>query len=146
MRVDVLEQVEVDLGGAAWDEIRGAYDLELVHTELDEPFALETEALVLATGYRSHTPGFVGPITDRIRWDERGRYAVAAGYTIDDNEEIFVQNAEEHTHGLVAPDLGMGAFRNSIIVNAMCGREVYPVEERIAFQEFGAPARTEVPV
>ena len=134
------------LSGAAWDEARGAYDLELLHTELDEPFALTTEGLVLATGYRPHVPGFVDTIADRIRWDKRGRYAVAAGYTIDDQEEIFVQNAEEHTHGLVAPDLGMGAFRNSIIVNAMAGREVYPVEERIAFQEFGAPARTEVPV
>ena len=137
-----------ELSGAAWDEARGAYDLELLHTELHEPFALTTEGLVLATGYRPHVPGFVDTIADRIRWDERGRYAVAAGYTIDDKEEIFVQNAEEHTHGLVAPDLGMGAFRNSIIVNAMSGREVYPVEERIAFQEFGvvAPARTEVPV
>jgi lysine N6-hydroxylase len=138
----------VELAGATWDAVRGAYDLALRHTELDEPFALETEGLVLATGYRPHVPGFVGPISDRIRWDERGRYAVTAGYTIDEQEEIFVQNAEEHTHGLVAPDLGMGAFRNSIIVNAMSGREVYPVEERIAFQEFGLPAaaRTEVPV
>ena len=137
-----------ELSGASWHESRGAYDLAFRHTELDEEFTLDTEALVLATGYRPHVPGFVGPIAERIRWDERGRYAVAAGYTIDDNEEIFVQNAEEHTHGLVAPDLGMGAFRNSVIVNAMCGREVYQVEERIAFQEFGAPAtaRTEVPV
>ena len=53
-----------------------------------------------------------------------------------------MQNAEEHTHGLVAPDLGMGACRNSVIL-ARLGREVYPVEKRIAFQEFGVPTRTE---
>ena len=47
-------------------------------------FTPETQALVLATGYRPHTPGFVGPVADRIRWDERGRYAVTAGYTIDE--------------------------------------------------------------
>ncbi|KAA1397125.1 lysine N(6)-hydroxylase/L-ornithine N(5)-oxygenase family protein [Aeromicrobium ginsengisoli] len=134
-----------ELSGAAWDEARGAYDLAFRHVELDAPFALETEALVLATGYRPQVPGFVASIADRIRWDAKRRYAVAAGYTIDDDAQIFVQNAEEHTHGLVAPDLGMGAFRNSVILNAMCGREVYPVEERIAFQEFGV-ARTEVPV
>ena len=51
-----------------------------------------------------------------------------------------MQNAEEHTHGFIAPDLGMGAYRNSVIIAAMLGREVYPVEKRIAFQEFGVPA------
>ena len=48
-----------------------------------------------------------------------------------------MQNAEEHTHSVLAPDLGMGAYRNSVIIRAITGREVYPVEERIAFQQFG---------
>jgi lysine N6-hydroxylase len=34
----------------------------------------------------------------------------------------------------------MGAYRNSVILAAVLGREVYPVERRIAFQEFGVPA------
>ncbi len=131
-----------ELTGASWDSSAGRYALDLLHTEQDESFALETGGLVLATGYRGHVPGFVAPIADRIRWDDRGRYAVAPGYTIDHGDkEIFVQNAEEHTHGFVAPDLGMGAYRNSSIIAAMCGREVYPIEQRIAFQTFGVPAR-----
>ena len=41
-------------------------------------------------------------------------------YAVDrSGREIFVQNAEEHTHGFVAPDLGMGAYRNSVIIAAM---------------------------
>ena len=60
--------------------------------------------------------------------------------------EIFVQNAEEHTHGFVAPDLGMGAFRNAGIIAAMLGREPYPIERRIAFQTFGTPIRESVTV
>ncbi|NRQ48623.1 lysine N(6)-hydroxylase/L-ornithine N(5)-oxygenase family protein [Aeromicrobium stalagmiti] len=129
-----------ELGGASWDAAAGRYALELRHTELDEPLDLQTEGLVLATGYRPQVPAFVEGIADRIRWDDRGRYDVAAGYTIDHtDQEIFVQNAEEHTHGLIAPDLGMGAYRSSIIIRQMCGREVYPVEEHIAFQEFGVP-------
>ena len=51
-----------------------------------------------------------------------------------------MQNAELHTHGFVAPDLGMGAYRNSCILRDMLGREAYPVEKAIAFQEFGVPA------
>jgi len=38
----------------------------------------------------------------------------------------------------------MGAFRNSVLIAAMLGREVYPIEKRIAFQEFGVPDRFRV--
>lgn len=136
-----------ELVDATWDAAAGEYALGMRHSELDEALDLRTEGLVLATGYRPHVPAFVEAVADRIRWDERGRYAVAPDYTIDHDERIYVQNAEEHTHGLIAPDLGMGAYRSSIIIRSMCDREVYPVEERIAFQEFGVPAdlaRTEV--
>ena len=130
-----------ELVDASWDAGRGRYSLGMRHTELDEPLDLQTEGLVLATGYRAQVPAFVTGIAGRVRFDEQGRYDVAADYTIDhDDEEIYVQNAEEHTHGLIAPDLGMGAFRSSIIIREMCGRDVYPIEENIAFQEFGVPA------
>lgn len=117
-----------------------AYELACHHDETDEDFTLRTQGLVLATGYAAEVPAFLDPVRDRIRWDEQGRFDVARGYTIDhDDREIFVQNAEEHTHGLAAPDLGMGAYRNSVIIAAMTGREVYPIEKRIAVQTFGVP-------
>ena len=117
-----------------------AYHLDLHHEETDERFGLRTEGLVLATGYRSQAPAFLEPIRDPITWDDQGRYAVSPTYTIDhDGREIYVQNAEEHTHGLVAPDLGMGAYRNSVLIASMLGREVYPIEKQIAVQSFGVP-------
>jgi lysine N6-hydroxylase len=119
-----------------------AYVLDLHHLEQDEAFGLRTDALVLATGYRPGIPDFLTPVRDRIRWDDRGRYAATATHAVDlAGREVFVQNADEHTHGFVSPDLGMGAHRNSVILAAMLGREVYPVEKRIAFQEFGVPDR-----
>ena len=54
-----------------------------------------------------------------------------------------MQNGEEHTHGLTAPDLGFGPWRSSAILAAVCGRDVYPREQRIAFQEFGVPTGTQ---
>jgi lysine N6-hydroxylase len=127
------------LTGASWDGSR--YALALRHDEQASDFTVPTEGLVLATGYRPRTPSFLDPVRDRIRWDEHGRYDVSLDYAVDVNgDEIFVQNAEEHTHSLTAPDLGMGAYRNSVILAAVLGREVYPIERRIAFQEFGAPA------
>jgi len=127
-------------------EVRGArstaagHELDLLHVETGEQFGLTTDGLVLATGYAPTAPGFLDGIRDRLRFDERGRYDVAGDYSVDaDGGEVFVQNAEEHTHSLLAPDLGMGAYRNSVIIAAMLGREVYPVEKRIAVQTFGVP-------
>lgn len=131
-----------ELVGAARDG--SAYTLELHHAEQDEAFRMRTGSLVLATGYRAGVPEFLAPVRDRLRLDEAGRYAASASYTVDERDEVFVQNGEEHTHGFVAPDLGMGAFRNSVILATMLGREVYPVEKRIAFQEFGVPDRFRV--
>lgn len=126
------------LRDARWDGT--AYDLDLRHEETGEDFGLRTQGLVLATGYAPTPPSFLEPVADRIARDARGRYDVSADYAVDTRRsEIFVQNAEEHTHSLLAPDLGMGAYRNSVIIAAMLGREAYPVEKRIAVQTFGVP-------
>jgi len=132
-----------ELTGASYDADRGEYALGFFHTELGESFPLQTEGLVFAAGYAPGVPDFIDPIRERIRWDHNGRFAADGNYAIDnEGSGIFVQNAEEHTHGFVAPDLGMGAFRNSSIIAAMLGREVYRVEQRIAFQNFGLPGRS----
>ena len=33
----------------------------------------------------------------------------------------------------------MACYRNSCIIRAMTGKEYYPIERRIAFQQFSAP-------
>lgn len=96
------------------------------------------DRLILATGYRPRRTDFLNPLGDRIARDDRGRLDVALDFTIDHGAgRIFVQNAEEHTHGLSAPDLGMGAWRSSVILNQVCGKEAYPMPGRAAFQHFG---------
>jgi lysine N6-hydroxylase len=116
------------------------YRLELHHGELDRSWSLETDGLVLATGYRHEVPAFLAPVADRVKWDRYGRFDVARDYRIDvDGPPVFVQNAELHTHGLVSPDLGMAAYRNACILRGLLGREAYAVEQRIATQDFGVP-------
>jgi len=127
------------LAGAAYDAESGAYLLDLRHAEQERDFRLGTEGLILATGYRYQLPEFLAPIRDRIRWDAQGRFDVARDYSVDlAGDEIYVQNAELHTHGLVSPDLGMAAYRNSWIIRSLLGREYYPIERSISFQEFAA--------
>ena len=128
------------LTGADHDPIDGSYTLGLRQVEQERDFRHATQGLVLATGYRYQVPEFLEPVRHRINWDAAGRFAVARNYSIDRaGREIFVQNAELHTHGFVAPDLGMAAYRNSYIIRELLGREHYPIERSIAFQEFAAP-------
>ncbi|MEV5764900.1 lysine N(6)-hydroxylase/L-ornithine N(5)-oxygenase family protein [Micromonospora sp. NPDC052213] len=126
---------------AAYDEPSGTYALGLRNVEQDREFTLDTEGLVLATGYHYRVPEFLEPVRDRIRWDGHGRFDVARNYSIDHTGRgIFLQNAGAHTHSITSPDLGMGPYRNSWIIRELLGREHYPVEKSIAFQEFGVPA------
>ena len=104
-----------------------------------------TDTLILATGYRNEIPDFLRGIRKRLNFLPDGRYDVDREYGIGKAADVFVQNAELHTHGFTAPDLGMGAYRNSVLLNRITGREAYPVEERIAFQKFGAAAFENLP-
>lgn len=116
----------------------GNYNLSFMHTELEAPYHKQSDFVILATGYKYKEPKILQAISDRIKRLDNGLFNVNRNYTIDKNgEEIFVQNAELHTHGLSTPDLGMGAYRNSCIINQIAGREIYKVEKRIAFQDFG---------
>jgi lysine N6-hydroxylase len=129
-----------ELVSAAHDERRGRYELGLRHREQGGEVSITTEGLVLATGYDYHPPEFLAPLRDRIRWDRHGRFDIARNYTIDHaGREIFLQNAGTHAHSITSPDLGMAAYRNSWIIREVLGREQYPIEKSIAFQEFGLP-------
>lgn len=123
-----------DAGGAQGG---GEYVLTLRHAQLGTTAEHRTRAIVAATGYAATVPAFLAP--GLVDLDARGRYAVRRDYTVDDDGRIHVVNGEEHTHGVTAPDLGFGAWRNSVVLANVTGREPYPIERRIAFQQFGLP-------
>jgi len=123
----------------------GGYELQFYHMEQQKEFTAAADFVVMATGYQYREPSFLAGINHRILRGKDNLYHVGRNYSIDRNGgEIFIQNAELHTHGFVTPDLGMGAYRNSVIINTVLGREVYQVEKRIAFQQFGAAATHEL--
>ncbi|MEU2457249.1 SidA/IucD/PvdA family monooxygenase [Streptomyces sp. NPDC012473] len=127
------------LRSASHDASTGTYTLGLRQEEQGRDYELHSEGLVLATGYRYTEPAFLEPVKDRIRYDSRGRFDVARNYSIDTTGRgIFLQNAGVHTHSITSPDLGMGAYRNAYIIGELLGREYYPVEKSVAFQEFAA--------
>lgn len=121
------------------------FELELQHSETGQRQMHSTQAVIMASGYHYQEPAFLTGISSRIMRDSDGRFAVARNYSIDrEGSQIFVQNAELHTHGLAAPDLTMACWRNSIILREMLGHAPYPIEEQTAFQTFGLPATQRV--
>ncbi|WP_406216383.1 lysine N(6)-hydroxylase/L-ornithine N(5)-oxygenase family protein [Streptomyces canus] len=115
----------------------GTYTLSFRQEEQQKDFELESQGLVLATGYKYAEPEFLSPVKDRLVYDSHGNFDVARNYAIDvTGRGVFLQNAGVHTHSITSPDLGMGAYRNSCIIRELLGTEYYPVEKSIAFQEF----------
>jgi len=115
----------------------GTYTLSFRQEEQEKDYDLQTQGLVLATGYKYAEPEFLAPVKDRLRYDTQGNFDVARNYSIDTTGRgVFLQNAGVHTHSITSPDLGMGAYRNSYIIRELLGTEYYPVEKTIAFQEF----------
>ncbi|MFD2176128.1 lysine N(6)-hydroxylase/L-ornithine N(5)-oxygenase family protein [Veronia pacifica] len=112
--------------------------LSFKQNEVEKTFSLSFDQLIMATGFHYKTPDFLRSIMSELNLDENKRFNVSRDYTINDNRSIFVQNAELHTHGFCAPDLGMACYRNSKIINQMVGYEYYSVEKKVPFQEFSA--------
>ncbi|MET7611574.1 SidA/IucD/PvdA family monooxygenase [Streptomyces seoulensis] len=123
------------LNSAAYEN--GTYTLSLRQEEQGKDYELESEGLVLATGYQYREPEFLKPVRDRLRYDGHGNFDLGRNYAIDvTGRGVFLQNAGVHTHSITSPDLGMGAYRNASIIRELLGSEYYPVEKTIAFQEF----------
>ncbi|MFI2433877.1 lysine N(6)-hydroxylase/L-ornithine N(5)-oxygenase family protein [Streptomyces sp. NPDC018693] len=117
-------------------------ELHLEHIQQNTRSRLTTNAVVLATGYHERPLGRLltgldpylrRDSAERPRIDDRFRLATDPSVT----GSVFVQNAERHTHGVGAPDLGLAAWRSATILNTLTGKETYPLPTRTAFTTFG---------
>ncbi|GAA3580606.1 lysine N(6)-hydroxylase/L-ornithine N(5)-oxygenase family protein [Kribbella ginsengisoli] len=105
---------------------------------------LRTDCVVAATGYKPRSPECMKPMIAKVELDSSDRFVVGLDHSLRLDAavggSVYVQNAEAHTHGLSAPDLGLGAYRNATIINAIVGRDVYRTPERSAFTVFAPPS------
>lgn len=114
------------------------YQLICEQWQEGERFLHESEVVILATGYSRVDPPFLSPVEDRVHRDDDGRLRITEDFRLETDlpGEIFVQNAELHTHGLNAPDLGLGPYRNANIVNWLADEELYDAGRADTFQSF----------
>ncbi|WP_163992466.1 lysine N(6)-hydroxylase/L-ornithine N(5)-oxygenase family protein [Pyxidicoccus caerfyrddinensis] len=141
-----LADVELRSGVAVEESsVNGAGQVVLRcrHLDTGETFEHTTELVVAATGYKQRPPVFLKPMEGLLRRDEQGRYKVRFDHSVELASQvsgrIFVSHADLHSHGVAAPDLGVSAYRNATILNAVMGREVFALPQRTAFSRFGLP-------
>ncbi|WP_338770464.1 SidA/IucD/PvdA family monooxygenase [Massilia sp. METH4] len=130
-----------EMQGCRYDAASDSYEVDLRQLDQGGRYRHRCEGLVLATGYRENIPPFLDGIRHRLRFDGKGRYALARNYSADlQGNEVFVQNAGQHSHGATNQDLGMSCYRNSYILRELTGVEHYRIEQRVALQDFAIPA------
>ena len=127
----------VSVTGGAWQSggTTPGVELTCLHDRLKREFRVVTDAVVLATGYRDRIPVFLDADLAQLLGPADLDHRVAPG--------VYVQNAEQRTHGVGAPDLGLGAHRAAVILNAVTGRTVYDLPRRAAHTAFDPEAAAE---
>jgi len=100
----------------------------------------ESEIVIMATGYHAKEPAFMEGLREHLLFDEKGQLKISEFYQVEMKKKgapLFVQNGELHTHGVGAPDLGLGAYRNAVLINQIAGESVYKLYKNTVFQKFG---------
>ncbi|MEU9668192.1 SidA/IucD/PvdA family monooxygenase [Streptomyces bobili] len=128
-------------------------ELHLEHVRQNTRSRLTTDAVVLATGHRERPldrilagldPYLRRDSAERPRIDEHFRLVLDPSVTAT-GSHVYVQNAERHTHGVGAPDLGLAAWRSATVLNTLTGKENYPLPRRTAFTTFGLDPQPHIP-
>jgi lysine N6-hydroxylase len=116
-------------------------ELTMLHVDSGKTFQHTTGAVVAATGYRNRPLPFMSGLQDHIQHDAAGRWVIKRNHSVQGALEgrLFVANADLHSHGVAAPDLGIGAVRNATILNSVAGREVFRLPKSTAYTTFAIP-------
>jgi lysine N6-hydroxylase len=137
--------VDLQCGAAVVSAEARADGIELTmhHADSGKTFRHTTDAVVAATGYRNRPLPFMTALEEHVRRDAAGRWVINRDHSVETVDElagrIFVANADLHSHGVAAPDLGIGAIRNATILNTIAGCEVFRLPKSTGFTTFAIP-------
>jgi lysine N6-hydroxylase len=138
--------VELQVGVAVESAVARADGIELTmrHADSGRTFQHVTDAVVAATGYRNRPLPFLAAVEPLVHKDSSGRWVINRDHSVGTDDpltgRLFVANADLHSHGVAAPDLGIGAIRNATILNRVAGREIFRLPKSTAFTTFSIPA------
>lgn len=125
----------------AVSDMQTRFSLNLYNNLTDSGFKLKSDAVILATGYKSSDMQLLAPLDDLLKKDTMQGYALNRDFSIqsmgNNPGKIFMQNNSMFSHGVGSPDLGLGCYRNSVIINTILGYDFYKIQTRNVFQDFG---------
>lgn len=88
-------------------------------------------------------PAYLDPLVPFIEWEPTGCYGVDSCFRVALTSQIsgslFVHKAEIHTPGIGRPNVGLGAWRSAIVINALLGRDQYHLSDLPDAYEPGPP-------
>ncbi|MBM7704305.1 SidA/IucD/PvdA family monooxygenase [Metabacillus iocasae] len=118
----------------------GTYSLSCYQNQTDKTFEVETDKVILATGYKPYIPEWIERMRDDMEWEDEKRFKVTRDYRIAFKKErdhhIFTLTNLDHSHGAEATNLGLSVQRNQRIIATIAGKEVYPLPKNTTFQQF----------
>ncbi len=128
----------------SYDEKTKKIQSSYLHQEQNKRFCIPTDFIIAATGYQSAALSVMDNIKSYFAMDENGQFQITRDYALKPKSRklqanIFVQNAEMHTHGVGAPDLTLGAYRSGMIANQLMGENIYQFPGKSALTAFGVP-------
>jgi lysine N6-hydroxylase len=139
----LLAELQVGVGVVAGVARADGLELTMLHADSGRTFQHTTGAVVAATGYRNRPLPFMESLQPQIQHDAAGRWIINRDHSVETLDalsgRLFVANADLHSHGVAAPDLGIGAIRNAGILNSIAGREVFRLPKTTAFTTFAIP-------
>lgn len=111
--------------------------------QTNKPFEIDTDTAILATGYTASHPDFLSPIKQDLIEDENQFFKLNKNFSMqtkkDMEDKIFVQNNSLFSHGIGSADLGLGCYRNAVILNTITGTNAFSLYEKNVFQSFDVP-------
>ena len=134
-------ELQVGVGVVSAVARADALELTMLHADSGKTFQHTTGAVVAATGYRNRSLPSMESLQSQIDHDAAGRWVINRNHSVQGALEgrLFVANADLHSHGVAAPDLGIGAVRNATILNSVAGREVFRLPKSTAYTTFAIP-------
>lgn len=117
----------------ALQEQSGGMHLSARNHMVGEDESLNTDVVILCTGYHTVLPEFLAPLTRRMESDTQGRPRLdpsfKAAWDGPSDRRIYMQNCARHSHGIADPQLSLMAWRSAAIINDLLERRVYDIEQ-----------------
>ena len=116
------------------------YTLTLHQWQEDKTFTYDANKVILSTGYKPNMPSWLMAMKEEIVWEDDLLFKVTEDYQLVFKDKrshgMFTLTNLDHTDGTGATHLGLSVQRNQKIINAIAGREVYPIPAHNTFQQF----------